>query len=237
MPVPDRHPYAGDLVFTAFSGTHQDAIAKGMAHLEYTADAAGVPVAELPWDVPYLPVDPKDLGRSYETVIRVNSQSGKGGIAHVLRTRWGIELPTALRAEFARVIQRVTDLSGTEVEPSQIWGIFRAEYCDTGDWARFAAFASGDDPVETLLSAVRESGVDAREEQLVRDGGGPGSGAAHACYAQLQVEHELVWGVGLGATSRGAAVQAVLAALHRSGARAGNGGPVPHLAGLREGIR
>ncbi|GGT19540.1 2-isopropylmalate synthase [Streptomyces purpureus] len=237
MPVPDRHPYAGDLVFTAFSGTHQDAIAKGMVHLEDRAGAAGVPLGELPWDVPYLPVDPQDLGRSYEAVIRVNSQSGKGGIAHVLRTRWGIELPAGLRAEFGQVIQRVTDLSGKEVEPGQIWDVFRAEYGDTGDWAGFAAFASGGDPVEALLAEVRGCGVDAEVEQLVRDEGGPGSGAAHVCYAQLLVAHEPVWGAGLGATSHAAAVQAVLSALHRSGARAADGGSVPQLAGAREGVR
>jgi 2-isopropylmalate synthase len=237
MPVPDRHPYAGDLVFTAFSGTHQDAITKGLVHLENQGAAAGVPVGELPWDVPYLPVDPHDLGRSYEAVIRVNSQSGKGGIAHVLRTRWGIDLPVGLRPEFARVIQRVTDLSGTEVEPGQIWRIFREEYCDTGDWTAFAAFASGDDPVEALLAAVRERGVDARVERQVRDAGGPGSGAAHVCYAQLLVADELVWGAGLGATSRAATVAAVLSALRRSGARAGNGAPVSHLVGTREGVR
>ncbi|MCB5164170.1 2-isopropylmalate synthase [Streptomyces bambusae] len=237
MPVPDRHPYAGDLVFTAFSGTHQDAIAKGMVHLADRADAAGVPVAELPWDVPYLPVDPQDLGRSYEAVIRVNSQSGKGGIAHVLRTRWGIELPEGLRAEFGRVIQRVTDLSGREVEPGRIRDVFRTEYCDTGDWAGFAAFASGDDPVESLLAEVRACGVDARVEQTVCDEGGPGSGTEYVCYTRLLVAHEPVWGVGLGATAHAAMVQAVLSGLRRSGARAGNGRSVPQLAGAREGAR
>ena len=237
MPVPDRHPYAGDLVFTAFSGTHQDAIAKGMAHLDDWAAAAGVPVTELPWDVPYLPVDPQDLGRSYAAVIRVNSQSGKGGIAHVLRTRWGIELPVGLRPEFARVIQRVTDVSGREVEPDQIWDVFRTEYCDTGDWSDFAAVASGDDPVEALLTTARERGVDARVEELVPGGSGPVAGSAHACYVQLSVAHKPVWGAGLGATAAEAAVRAVLSALHRSGARAGNGGPVPQLAGARDGVR
>ncbi|MET7712486.1 2-isopropylmalate synthase [Streptomyces sp. NPDC005407] len=235
MPVPDRHPYAGDLVFTAFSGTHQDAIAKGLRHLEDQASAAGVPTAELPWDVPYLPVDPQDLGRSYEAVIRVNSQSGKGGIAHVLRTRWGIELPVALRAEFARVMQRVTDLSGTEVDPGRIWDIFRAEYCDAGDWAGFAAHASADDPVEALLAEARAYGVDAHLEHLVRDENGPGSGARHVCYARLIVAHEPVWGAGLGASPDEAAVRAVLSALHRSGARVGDAGSVPQLAGAREG--
>ncbi|MFG1914982.1 2-isopropylmalate synthase [Micromonospora sp. NPDC048898] len=237
MPVPERHPYAGELVFTAFSGTHQDAIAKGMAHLQDTAAAAGVPVAQLPWDVPYLPVDPQDLGRSYEAVIRVNSQSGKGGIAYVLHSRWGVELPVPLRAEFAKVIQRVTDRSGTEVEPGRIWDTFRAEYCDPGDWAALAAGASGADPVETLLGEVRERGVSADVAQLVSDEAGPASGAAHVGYAQLLVADELVWGAGQGATPDAAIVQAVLSALHRSGARPAGRRAVPQLAGAREGAR
>jgi 2-isopropylmalate synthase len=218
MPVPARHPYGGDLVFTAFSGTHQDAIAKGLAHLEDQAAAAGRPSAELPWEVPYLPVDPRDLGRSYEAIIRVNSQSGKGGIAHVLRTRWGLDLPVRLRAEFARVIQRLTDVTGIEVAPDQIWDTFRAEYCDPGGWAGFAQLdPHDDDPIGTLVDTVRRHGVQAEVGQLVRDGAGAASGAAHACYALVLVDDHPVWGVGLGATSRGAAVHAVLCALHRSG--------------------
>ncbi|MFI2369933.1 2-isopropylmalate synthase [Streptomyces sp. NPDC018833] len=238
MAVPDRHPYAGDLVFTAFSGTHQDAIAKGLTHLEDQATAARVPIAELPWDVPYLPIDPQDVGRSYEAIIRVNSQSGKGGIAHVLRTRWGLDLPVELRVEFAGVIQRVTDVTGVEVEPGRIWDTFRAEYCDTGGWAGFAeAELDGDDPVGALLATLRKEGVHAELDQLVRDGAGPESGAEHICYARAFVEHSPVWGVGLGATPQAASIQAMLAALHRSGAQADGTGPVPHLTGPREGAR
>jgi 2-isopropylmalate synthase len=232
MPVPQRHPYAGDLVFTAFSGTHQDAIAKGLAHLENQAAAAGVPAGQLPWEVPYLPIDPRDVGRSYEAIIRVNSQSGKGGIAHVLRSRWGLDLPAALRIEFAKVIQRITDVTGAEVEPDRIWDTFRAEYCDAGDGADLAmADPDADDPVGALLAAVAERGVHAELDQLVRDGAGPATGAAHACYALVLVDHHPVWGVGLGEASRSAAVAAVLAALHRGGA--GHGTPVPHLEGTR----
>ncbi len=131
MPVHARHPYAGDLVFTAFSGTHQDAVAKGLTHLAGQAAAAGKDVADMPWEVPYLPIDPRDLGRSYEAIIRVNSQSGKGGIAHVLRAGWGLDLPVELRAEFAATIQRVADATGAEVPPEQIWEIFRSKYRDT----------------------------------------------------------------------------------------------------------
>ncbi|MFF4060702.1 2-isopropylmalate synthase [Streptomyces sp. NPDC001668] len=234
MPVPDRHPYAGDLVFTAFSGTHQDAIAKGLTHLEAQAGAARVPAAELPWDVPYLPIDPQDVGRSYEAVIRVNSQSGKGGIAHILRTRWGIDLPVDLRVEFAEAIQRVTDATGAEVAPGRIWDTFRAEYCDTGGWAGFeGADLDGDDPVGALLATLRAAGVRAEVDQLVPQEAGSASGAAHACFARTLVADRPVWGVGLGATPRDAAVQALLAALHRGGARADSTGPVPHLAGPR----
>ena len=130
MPVHARHPYAGDLVFTAFSGTHQDAVAKGLAHLAGQAEMTGKDVRELAWQVPYLPVDPQDLGRSYEAIIRVNSQSGKGGIAHVLQTGWGLDLPAELRAEFAAEVQRVADVTGIEVPPEQILEIYRSKYSE-----------------------------------------------------------------------------------------------------------
>jgi 2-isopropylmalate synthase len=128
MPVHPRHPYAGDLVYTAFSGTHQDAIAKGLAAMDARASAAGQPPEVLPWQVPYLPIDPHDVGRTYESVVRVNSQSGKGGIAHILRNARGLDLPRPLRIEFARIIQKITDDTGTEVNSRQLWDIFTDEY-------------------------------------------------------------------------------------------------------------
>jgi 2-isopropylmalate synthase len=128
MPVHPRHPYAGDLVYTAFSGTHQDAIAKGLAAMDATACRTGQPPEALPWQVPYLPIDPHDVGRTYESVVRVNSQSGKGGIAHILRHTRGLDLPRALRIEFSRIIQKVTDDTGTEINSRQLWDIFRDEY-------------------------------------------------------------------------------------------------------------
>lgn len=236
MPVPPRHPYAGDLVFTAFSGTHQDAVSKGLKHLEERAAAAGVPTTELPWEVPYLPIDPEDVGRSYEALIRVNSQSGKGGIAHVLRMRWGLDLPAELRVEFAKAVQRVTDATGVEAEPDRIWDTFRAEYCDTGGWAGYAVceLDDGDDPVAGLLATVRDQGVHAEVDRLVRDTVAPTSGAAHACYVRMFVDDRPVWGVGLGATPQAAAVQAVLSGLNRSRARSDGGEPEPHLAGSKE---
>ena len=130
LPVAERHPYGGDLVYTAFSGSHQDAIKKGFEALERDAEAAGVPVDEHVWAVPYLPIDPKDVGRTYEAVIRVNSQSGKGGVAYILKTEHKLDLPRRAQIEFSRVIQQRTDTEGGEVTPEEIWAIFRAEYLD-----------------------------------------------------------------------------------------------------------
>jgi len=130
LPVHPRHPYAGDLVYTAFSGSHQDAIKKGLEDLERRAADAGVPVSEFDWEAPYLPIDPKDVGRSYEAVIRVNSQSGKGGVAFILKAEHKLELPRRLQIEFSRVVQRRTDDEGGEMSPEEIWGAFRAAYLD-----------------------------------------------------------------------------------------------------------
>ena len=126
--VHPRHPYVGDLVHTAFSGTHQDAIKKGFAEHRSRADADGRPEREIEWKVPYLPIDPADIGRSYDAVIRVNSQSGKGGIAYLLETEYGIELPRRLQIDFARHVQQRTDETGREVTADQLWDIFHAIY-------------------------------------------------------------------------------------------------------------
>ena len=128
LPVHERSPWAGDLVFTAFSGSHQDAIKKGFEAMEARAVAEGVTVDELEWAVPYLPIDPKDLGRSYEAVIRVNSQSGKGGVAYLLKTDHALDLPRRLQIEFSGVVQAKTDAEGGEVTSDQIWSIFNDEY-------------------------------------------------------------------------------------------------------------
>jgi 2-isopropylmalate synthase len=128
LPVPERHPYGGDLVFTAFSGSHQDAINKGLNIMKQDAKAAGVEVDKFTWNVPYLPIDPKDVGRSYEAVIRVNSQSGKGGVAYIMRTENKLELPRRLQIEFSAVIQTHTDTEGGEVTPAQMWDYFQDEY-------------------------------------------------------------------------------------------------------------
>ncbi|MEU5691755.1 2-isopropylmalate synthase [Actinosynnema sp. NPDC020468] len=130
LPVHPRHPYAGELVYTAFSGTHQDAIAKGFAEHARRAAELDVPEAQAPWSVPYLPIDPADVGRDYEAVIRVNSQSGRGGVAHLLRAHHGYDLPPALRADFAKVVQHFTDDTGREATPTDLLTLFRAEYVD-----------------------------------------------------------------------------------------------------------
>ena len=143
--VPERHPYGGDLVFTAFSGSHQDAIKKGLDHMANDAKVAGVPIDEFTWAVPYLPIDPKDIGRSYEAVIRVNSQSGKGGVAYMMKHEHHLDLPRRLQIEFSKVVQAKTDAEGGEVLPEHMWRIFEDEYLPTEsatspktNWGRFS---------------------------------------------------------------------------------------------------
>ena len=141
LKVHERSPWAGDLVYTAFSGSHQDAIKKGFEAMEADAQAQGKAVDDLVWAVPYLPVDPKDLGRSYEAVIRVNSQSGKGGVAYLLKTDHALDLPRKLQIEFSGVVQAKTDAEGGEVTSAQIWDIFTDEYLpaaiDGDKWGQF----------------------------------------------------------------------------------------------------
>jgi 2-isopropylmalate synthase len=143
LAVPERSPWAGDLVYTAFSGSHQDAIKKGFEAMAADAAAQGVTVDDIPWAVPYLPVDPQDLGRSYEAVIRVNSQSGKGGVAYLLKADHSLDLPRRLQIEFSGVVQATTDAEGGEVTSAQIWSIFQDEYLPApldraeDKWGRF----------------------------------------------------------------------------------------------------
>jgi 2-isopropylmalate synthase len=139
LPVHPRHPYGGDLVYTAFSGSHQDAIKKGFDHLERDAKAAGKTVDEIQWAVPYLPIDPKDVGRTYEAVIRVNSQSGKGGVSYIMKHDYQFDLPRRLQIEFSGVIQAKTDADGGEVTPEEIWSAFADEYLPVPEspWGRY----------------------------------------------------------------------------------------------------
>ncbi|WP_338676590.1 2-isopropylmalate synthase [Streptomyces sp. SCSIO 30461] len=171
MEIHPRHPYAGDLVYTAFSGSHQDAIKKGFDAME--ADAAakgpGVTVDDIEWAVPYLPIDPKDVGRSYEAVIRVNSQSGKGGIAYVLKNDHKLDLPRRMQIEFSRIIQAKTDAEGGEVTPGDIWSVFQDEYLphpddDGARWGRVqlrsGQTTSDTDGTDTLTVEAVVDGVD-----------------------------------------------------------------------------
>ncbi|WP_309102641.1 2-isopropylmalate synthase [Microbacterium sp.] len=181
LPVPERSPWAGDLVFTAFSGSHQDAIKKGFEAMEARAAAEGVSVDEIEWAVPYLPVDPKDLGRSYEAVIRVNSQSGKGGVAYLLKADHAIDLPRKLQIEFSGVVQAKTDEEGGEVTSDAIWGIFSDEYLPAADasakWGRFELLATqtrSDMSGEVVLDVVLRDD----EQQLAVSGSGNGPVAA-----------------------------------------------------------
>ncbi|OYC95174.1 2-isopropylmalate synthase [Microbacterium sp. Yaish 1] len=187
LPVPERSPWAGDLVFTAFSGSHQDAIKKGFEAMAARAAADGVSVDEIEWAVPYLPVDPKDLGRSYEAVIRVNSQSGKGGVAYLLKTDHALDLPRKLQIEFSGVVQEKTDAEGGEVTSEQIWSIFTDEYlpasADDDKWGRFE-----------LLGTRTQSDMsgDVRLDVTLRDGdehdevSGVGNGPIAAFLAVLR---------------------------------------------------
>jgi 2-isopropylmalate synthase len=178
LPVHERHPYGGDLVFTAFSGSHQDAIKKGFDHLERDAREAGVPVEQFTWAVPYLPVDPKDVGRSYEAVIRVNSQSGKGGVAYLMKTEHHLDLPRRLQIELSHAVQLRADLGGGEITPAELWDVFVDEYLPATDgrprWGRFELRSSevrgGVEHTDSLRVVLRD---EQRDVTLEGTGNGP----------------------------------------------------------------
>jgi 2-isopropylmalate synthase len=183
LPVPERSPWAGDLVFTAFSGSHQDAIKKGFEAMDAQASNDGCTVNELVWAVPYLPVDPKDLGRSYEAVIRVNSQSGKGGVAYLLKTDHSLDLPRKLQIEFSGVVQAKTDAEGGEVTSAQIWNIFNDEYLPAehanpdAKWGRFELFSTR--TASDLAGSVNLT-VDLRDGDSTSTATGTGNGPINA---------------------------------------------------------
>ncbi|MFG3514921.1 2-isopropylmalate synthase [Streptomyces bobili] len=234
LPVHPRHPYAGDLVHTAFSGTHQDAISKGFAHRARTAAESGVPEGQAPWGVPYLPIDPADLGRSYEAVIRVNSQSGKGGVAYLLRTHHGVDLPERMRPEFSRIVQRATDDSGREATPKELYELFRAACLDDGEvrlpsWSCHEAAPGVHRFVCTLETGRRTTG------DHEGTGGGPLTAFADALlgagfqvdildhaergaftFTECRVDGVTAWGAGEGPTALEAGVRALLSAVNRA---------------------
>ena len=174
--VPERHPYGGDLVFTAFSGSHQDAIKKGLEHMERDAKAAGKEIDDHTWAVPYLPIDPKDIGRTYEAVIRVNSQSGKGGVAYLMKNEHHLDLPRRLQIEFSQVVQAKTDSEGGEVSPDELWKIFEDEYlpAPSNSWGRFTfdsiAQSSQTGKDVSLTVELTDAG---KKEKLTGTGNGP----------------------------------------------------------------
>jgi 2-isopropylmalate synthase len=175
LPVHERHPYGGDLVYTAFSGSHQDAIKKGFESMERDAVEAGVGVDDLAWAVPYLPIDPRDVGRTYEAVIRVNSQSGKGGVAYLMKSEHHLDLPRRLQIEFSQVVQRHTDDEGGEVSPAQLWEYFSDEYLPHSDSPGVPGAAASAAPwgrfrVRGIRQTSEEDGVDHLSVDLVDAG-------------------------------------------------------------------
>ncbi|MDV8024869.1 2-isopropylmalate synthase [Rhodococcus sp. 15-2388-1-1a] len=174
LPVAERHPYGGDLVYTAFSGSHQDAINKGLDAMKVTADEQGSDIGDVTWQVPYLPVDPKDVGRTYEAVIRVNSQSGKGGVAYIMKSDHGLNLPRRLQIEFSQAVQRITDGEGGEVSPKEMWDVFAEEYLTPirplERIKQSVIAAEHDGGTDTITATVKVDGV---EQEISGSGNGP----------------------------------------------------------------
>ena len=178
LPVHERHPWGGDLVYTAFSGSHQDAIKKGFEDMDKRSKAGGKAIDDLDWGVPYLPIDPHDIGRSYEAVVRVNSQSGKGGVSYLLKSEHGLDLPRRLQVEFSQVVQKRTDAEGGELSGAQIWAMFADEYLHAeveGDrWGRYTPVRSTvtgtDEGQDTIEATIKVDGV---EQTVLGRGNGP----------------------------------------------------------------
>jgi 2-isopropylmalate synthase len=244
LPVPERHPYGGDLVYTAFSGSHQDAINKGLDAMKISADEQDADVDDILWQVPYLPIDPKDVGRTYEAVIRVNSQSGKGGVAYIMKADHGLALPRRLQIEFSQAIQKITDGEGGEVSPKEMWDVFAEEYLAPIrplERIRQKVDASEvDGGTDTITAVVKVDGV---EREIVGAGNGPlaafvdalgaigihvsvldysehalsaGEEAQAAAYVEASVGGKTVWGVGIATSITTASLRAVVSAVNRS---------------------
>lgn len=244
LPVHPRHPYAGDLVYTAFSGSHQDAIKKGLEALEKQAAAEGVGLHEVAWEAPYLPIDPHDVGRTYEAVIRVNSQSGKGGMAYIMKHEHKLNLPRRLQIEFSRVVQGHADSDGGEVNAAQMWDWFSAEYLSGGrhqlvkantsssegehqitavvdvDGTRREVVGRGNGPLSAFIDAISERGVQVRVLDYSEHALTTGGDAQAAAYVEAEVgegdEAQVLWGVGIDSDIVTASIKAVLSALNRS---------------------
>ncbi|MXG91090.1 2-isopropylmalate synthase [Nocardioides flavescens] len=245
LPVHPRHPYAGDLVYTAFSGSHQDAIKKGLEDLERQAEERGVEVGSLLWEAPYLPIDPKDVGRTYEAVIRVNSQSGKGGVAYVLKAEHKLDLPRRAQIEFSRVVQERTDAEGGEMTSEAIWSVFRSEYLDRTapleldsvhtssaagqrdaldvdvrvDGEARSLHGEGNGPLSAFCAAINElpQEWDVRILDYAEHALTAGGDSLAAAYVECAVRDGVFWGVGIDANIVTASLKAVVSAVNRAG--------------------
>jgi 2-isopropylmalate synthase len=234
LPVHPRHPWAGELVYTAFSGSHQDAIKKGM----HAQERSGEDV----WDVPYLPIDPKDLGRDYEAIIRVNSQSGKGGVAYLLQSEHGLDLPRGLQVDFAQKVQAITDVQGGELTAAELYDTFRANYLDVTQPLELVSYRhESDESGDRLVARIRMGG---EELEIEGSGNGPiaafvhavgarlgiavrvreyhehamtaGEDATAAAYVEADVDDEAVWGVGAHPSIVTASLRAVVNSVNRA---------------------
>ena len=258
LPVHPRHPYVGDLVYTSFSGSHQDAIKKALANRR---DAAAEGAA---WDIPYLPIDPQDLGRSFEAVIRVNSQSGKGGISYLLEAQYGVELPRRLQIEFSQVVQQVMDAGGKELTAQDIWQVFEREYALDLPGVRshhsrenpyapaherieldamvvlggdvFAVQGCGNGPVEAFVNGIGQAtGHGVRVLDYHEHALGSGADARAIAYLELRIdEQRTLFGVGVDASILAASFKAVVSALAR--ARITGSGPAAGLPRRQRGV-
>ncbi len=242
LPVGERHPWGGDLVFTAFSGSHQDAINKGLEAMRAEAASAGVSVDDHPWEVPYLPIDPKDVGRTYEAVIRVNSQSGKGGVAYLMKTEHQLELPRRLQIEFSRRVQEQTDSEGGEVSAKEMYDIFAEEYLmrrtplelvssrvATHDDGKAELEATlkvegdlhevtgvGNGPIAAFVDALASVGYDVRVLDYAEHAMSAGDDARAAAYVEAAVGDVEVWGIGIDGSILTASLKAVVSAVNRA---------------------
>ncbi|RJQ85888.1 2-isopropylmalate synthase [Amycolatopsis panacis] len=242
LPVHERSPWGGDLVFTAFSGSHQDAINKGLDALKDAAGKAGTPVEEFAWEVPYLPIDPKDVGRSYEAVIRVNSQSGKGGVAYIMKAEHQLDLPRRLQIEFSKVVQAYTDTEGGEVAPATMWNAFSAEYLEPatplelvkqrvtdnggGEYDIEATVrvegdeheitGRGNGPIAAFFDALSTVGYDLRLLDYSEHTLSPGDDSRAASYIECAISDRVFWGVGVDPSIVAASLRAVVSAVNRA---------------------
>jgi 2-isopropylmalate synthase len=244
LPVGPRHPYVGDLVYTSFSGSHQDAIKKGMECLppDYSF-----------WEVPYLPIDPKHVGRNYEAVIRVNSQSGKGGVAYIMKTEHGMDLPRRLQIEFSRCIKIITEGSGTEISAEEMWDAFAAEYLPPAQRTTLAGYdtasndgnvtvrarlatagatatisGEGNGPISALVHALRrDMGIEVEVLDYAEHALGAGEEATAVAYVEVRSRSDVRWGVGMDPNITTASMKAVLSALERLGIDLETAGSAP----------